>query len=116
MRSLLNQTINFNKYEIILIDDASTDKTKEAIKTFVGDIVYIENEKKSINIDLAKKIKKLLGNEKKISRGPNTPGSPKRRVPDLKFTRQFTQISKFTNLDQGLRKYVSWFLNSQSNK
>ena len=73
-------------------------------------------KKKSINIDLAKKIKKLLGNEKKISRGPNTPGSPKRRVPDLKFTRQFTQISKFTNLDQGLKKYVSWFLNSQSNK
>ena len=28
LRSLLNQTINFNKYEIILIDDASTDKTK----------------------------------------------------------------------------------------
>lgn len=46
LRSLLNQTINFNKYEIILIDDASTDKTKEVIKTFVGDIVYIENEKK----------------------------------------------------------------------
>jgi len=46
LRSLLNQTIDLDKYEIILINDASTDKTKEAIKTFLGDIVYIENKKK----------------------------------------------------------------------
>ncbi len=59
LRSLLNQTIDFNKYEIILINDASTDKTKEAIKTFLGDIVYIENKKKkglpaSLNVGIKK--------------------------------------------------------------
>ena len=59
LRSLLNQTIDLDKYEIILINDASTDKTKEAIKTFLGDIVYIENKKKkglpaSLNIGIKK--------------------------------------------------------------
>ena len=36
LRSLLNQTIDFKKYEIILINDASTDKNKKTIKRLIG--------------------------------------------------------------------------------
>ena len=35
IRSLLNQTLDSDKFEIIVINDASTDKTKSAIKTFL---------------------------------------------------------------------------------
>ncbi len=45
IRSLLNQSINREDFEIIVINDKSTDNTKEAIQTFIGDIVLIENNK-----------------------------------------------------------------------
>ena len=44
LRSLLNQVFDQDQYEIIVINDGSKDKTKEALKTF-GDIVYLENKK-----------------------------------------------------------------------
>lgn len=46
IRSLLNQTLDSDKFEIIVINDASTDKTKSAIKTFLGDLIYLENRKR----------------------------------------------------------------------
>ena len=45
LRSLLNQVFDQDQYEIIVINDGSKDKTKEALKTFFGDIVYLENKK-----------------------------------------------------------------------
>jgi len=59
LRSLLNQSFDQDKYEVIVINDGSTDKTKEAIKMFIGDIVYIENKKNkglpaSLNIGINK--------------------------------------------------------------
>ena len=38
LRSLLNQSFDQDEYEIIVINDGSKDKTKEAIKNFLGDI------------------------------------------------------------------------------
>tara|TARA_B100001996_G_C18664967_1_gene594551 strand:+ start:1349 stop:2020 length:672 start_codon:yes stop_codon:yes gene_type:complete len=46
LRSLLNQSFDRDKFEIILINDASTDNTRKALSTFMGDIVYIENKKR----------------------------------------------------------------------
>ena len=44
LRSLINQNIARDKYEIIVVDDGSTDKTQSALKVFTNDIVYIRNE------------------------------------------------------------------------
>ena len=59
LRSLLNQSFDRDNYEIILINDGSTDKTEQAIKMFMGDIVYIKNKKNrglpaSLNIGINK--------------------------------------------------------------
>ena len=46
LRSLLKQTLDIDDYEIIVINDCSTDNTKKVISPFIGDINYLENNKK----------------------------------------------------------------------
>ena len=41
IRSLLNQSLDQNKYEIILINDGSTDNTKFALDLFSGGIIRV---------------------------------------------------------------------------
>ena len=43
LRSILNQSIPRKEYEIILIDDASTDNTTEVIKKYLSDIQLIQH-------------------------------------------------------------------------
>ena len=61
IRSLINQSLDNDSYEIILINDGSTDMTHEALKQFMGDIIYIKNK---VNIGLPgslnKGIKKMI--------------------------------------------------------
>lgn len=45
LRSLISQNFEREKFEIILVNDNSTDKTREAIEPYLGDIVYLENKK-----------------------------------------------------------------------
>ncbi len=45
LRSLLNQTLSKENYEIIVIDDGSTDKTSYALELFKEDIKIIRNKK-----------------------------------------------------------------------
>ena len=45
LRSLINQSFSDDKYEIIVINDGSKDSTEEALKQFLGDIIYIKNKK-----------------------------------------------------------------------
>ena len=45
LRSLLHQTLSKEKYEIIVINDASKDKTAYALELFKEDIKIINNEK-----------------------------------------------------------------------
>jgi len=63
LRSLLNQTLSKDNYDIIVINDASTDKTEYALKLFKEDIKIINNKRnlglpaslnKGINISKSK--------------------------------------------------------------
>ena len=59
IRSLLRQTLPEEDFELIVINDGSTDATEEVLKPFQGDIRYFQNEKNiglpsSLNIGIKK--------------------------------------------------------------
>lgn len=62
IRSAINQSFNKNEYEIIVIDDCSSDSSRQVIESFVGRIKPIFNEE---NVGLAascnKAIRQALG-------------------------------------------------------
>lgn len=44
LRSLIDQSLSKDNYEIIVIDDGSTDKTKKILKSFAGNIKSLNNK------------------------------------------------------------------------
>ena len=63
--------------------------------------------------DLAKKIKKLLNSKSSLKRFYITPGSPYRRIPDMKKTLKHFELKnkiKFCSLNEGLLKTINWYL------
>ena len=61
-------------------------------------------------IELAKIIKKLYFKKSKINLGPITQGSPARRVPNMKKTKSKTKIFTNTNLKEGVKKTLNWYI------
>jgi len=57
IRSLLNQTFSKNKFEILVVDDCSTDRSDLILKTFKNDIRIIKNE---IHEGLSKSLNKAI--------------------------------------------------------
>jgi len=62
IRSLLNQSYPRSDYEIIVVNDASTDKTSYAIELFEDEVILITNEENmGLPASLNKGIKKAKG-------------------------------------------------------
>ena len=62
LRSILNQSIDKKEYEIIVIDDCSTDKTLEVLDNFSNEIILIKHqENKGLPTALNTGIKKSNG-------------------------------------------------------
>ena len=58
LRSLLSQNFQRNEYQIIVIDDGSTDKTNYALELFKNEIILIKNKKnKGLSYSLNRGIK-----------------------------------------------------------
>ena len=101
-----------HKRAFCYVDDAINQMVKLAFNKQANNFAFnIGNNEEEIKIiDLANKIKTLVKSEKKIIKGNNTPGSPIRRVPDMRKTKRLIKKYKFINLDQGLKNYINWFL------
>jgi nucleoside-diphosphate-sugar epimerase len=93
------------------IDDAINLISKSCFKKkSKGSVFNIGNMNEEIKIiDLAKKIRVILKSNKKIIPKKNTIGSPGRRVPDTTKIMKITNLKKFTNIDQGLKKTLNWY-------
>ncbi len=61
LRSILNQSIDKSRYEIIVIDDASTDNSEKIIKKYSKEITLISNKK---NLGLPASLNKGINNAK----------------------------------------------------
>lgn len=65
LRSLLNQSIERNLYEIIVIDDGSTDHTRKIINSFSDEVIFLSKKKNSglsnaINLGIKKSRGKFI--------------------------------------------------------
>ena len=80
-------------------------KSKRAVNL----IVNLGSSDKEIKIkDLAGKIKKIL-KSKKLKLVKTTPGSVRRRAPNIKILLKFCKGFKFRSLDYGLNKTIDWY-------
>ena len=62
IRSVLNQSLQREVYEIIVVNDCSTDRTRFALEVFEGDIRLINNEERiGLTASLNKGIRKAKG-------------------------------------------------------
>jgi len=100
-----------HKRAFCYIDDAINQIVKLSFnKKNYNNVFNIGNSSQEIKIfDLAKKIKYLIGSQKKIIRSQNTPGSPKRRVPDMRKTKAHIKYKKFISLNRGIQNYLKWY-------
>ena len=57
IRSILDQSLPRQEYEIIIVNDSSLDRTKFALQIFAGDIILINNHKK---LGLPKSLNKCI--------------------------------------------------------
>lgn len=87
----------------IIFELTKTDKS-------VGGIFNIGNDDEEITMwNLAKKIIELIDRDVSINSLPNTPGSPKRRLPSISKIATITDYKKKYSLNKGLKKTYRWY-------
>ncbi len=72
-------------------------------------IFNIGNSNEEIKIfDLAEIIRQKLKSKKKLIKHTYTPGSPKRRVPNMSKTNARIRKRSYINLNKGIQHYIDW--------
>jgi dTDP-glucose 4,6-dehydratase len=87
----------------------------EALEKFMftdglsGEILNLGNPGEFSVIELAEKVRKLLGSESEIVYSDLPEDDPTRRKPDISRARKLLGWEPTTKLDEGLKKSVEWF-------
>jgi UDP-glucose 4-epimerase len=76
----------------------------------MGETLNIGNQAPEVTMgDLATIVLKTVGKQLKIIPKPSTPGSPRRRCPDMSKTRVLTQYQARVGLEQGIKLTYEWY-------
>jgi nucleoside-diphosphate-sugar epimerase len=76
----------------------------------VGVTLNIGNSSPEVTIgELAQTIVDVVGRSMTIVAGPETPGSPARRCPDVSLLQRLTGVSGVVGLEEGVRKTYEWY-------
>lgn len=76
-----------------------------------GEVVNTGNDEEISILELAKIILALTSSHSRITFEPLPPDDPKRRCPDLKKARELLDFSPKVNLEEGLKRTISWMKN-----
>jgi len=75
-----------------------------------NEIIHIGNQEEEIAIrDLVKTIAKVMGKEILIKEMPDTPGSTKRRCPEISKLKRLLGIKPQVSLEMGIAKTYEWY-------
>jgi nucleoside-diphosphate-sugar epimerase len=76
----------------------------------VGQVLNIGTQEPEVTIgELAKKVVTAVGKRLEIVSGPETPGSPARRCPDMTRTRRLTGYCSQISLEEGIQETYDWY-------
>ena len=80
-------------------------------KRYFNEVLNIGSNQKEIKIyKLAKLINALNANKKKLIKSTITPGSPHRRIPDIRKITKSINNYKETKLLEGIKKTIRWYI------
>jgi nucleoside-diphosphate-sugar epimerase len=80
-------------------------------KQYLQEVLNIGSNQKEIKIyKLAKLINELSSNKKKLIYSTITPGSPRRRVPDVQKILKNIRNYKETQLLDGIKNTIRWYI------
>ena len=77
-----------------------------------GEVCNIGNVEEVKIIDLANKIRQIVGSKSKVTFGPLPSDDPKRRHPDIIKAKKFLAWQPETSLEEGLERTIHWFRSS----
>jgi nucleoside-diphosphate-sugar epimerase len=78
----------------------------------IGVTLNIGNSEPEVTIgELAHTIVDVVGHAMNIVPGPETPGSPARRCPDVSLLKQLTGVVGVVSLEEGVRHTYDWYRN-----